>query len=304
MTGRTSTGSMCQWAPPVELGQVEHRADQPGQPLCSSTRSEGSPRAGPRRGPGCRAESPRTPGSGERGAQLVGHGRDEVVLEPSRAWSRSLASCSRAVAASCPRLALQGAAGGEHLRVSSRISITSPAPSGSSSTTDATINRADVEPTAPASRVSTWCTRSASASAPGETSVPVRPPYAGPPLGRVGPEEPSEQALQFADRRRPPPELGVGTLAGTGEHIDELRRLEMSAGPARRQRQPDKEAHVDEHTPEHGVADRVEPVQPEQRVRGKQANPEWALPDEGGAASRYVPRLAAPACTTRRRSPR
>ena len=44
------------------------------------------------------------------------------------------------------------------------MSITSLTASGSSSTTDATMKRADADPTAPASRVSTWCTRSASAS--------------------------------------------------------------------------------------------------------------------------------------------
>ncbi len=78
-------------------------------------------------------------------------------------------------------------------------------------------------------------------------------------------DEADEQLPQIADRRAPAPD--AAGLRRALEDVDELHRLAALDDRLRgQQRDADEQPDVDQHGPDRGMRDRIQPLEPEQRV--------------------------------------
>ncbi len=152
--------------------------------------------------------------------------------------------------------------------------ITSSSPSGSSSTTEATITRADALPMAPGEqRLDVMHERPRRPSERRSTSTP-RPRRVGqrtPPARAPGPRKRPSSVSEVAAPTRCRARTGTAGGGGLLERIDEERRLAM-LGRARTagERHADVAADVREHAPEQAMRDVVEALQSEQLLRLQQ----------------------------------
>ena len=139
--------------------------------------------------------------------------------------------------------------------------ITSSRPSGSSSTTEATMTRAEALPIAPASSDSAWCTRSASAGerldrldAAAARRRPRTPPARA--RARGSGRAASERSLhRGAAAPEPRPAPAAGCLSASTNSVAWL--CSAALGPLS-ERDADVAADVREHAPEQAVRDVVE----------------------------------------------